>query len=144
METEFSFSVDDWERRRSFSSYSSYILPDTEKKPENATRRGNSWVPRSPDGFTIGNSKMFAAIGVPIMDIEHIHEFYTTEDFSIPFIKDFNVARLTHLVGPDKKTVHLQNLPNVFKVQDFNIMYAVDGETCFYPAANAMYQEGKR
>jgi hypothetical protein len=58
MVTSYAFSVDAWLKQHEFSSYHTYVLPDTEGKPWNATRRGNSWVPRSPDGFTLGNSRV--------------------------------------------------------------------------------------
>nr|MDO8112496.1 hypothetical protein [Candidatus Sigynarchaeota archaeon] len=138
------FSVDEWLKDKEFSSYFAYALPDSSERPKNSIRDGNRWISKAPDGFTLGNSRMFAAIGVPLMDAEHINHFYTSDRNDIPFIKEINLANLSLLVGPDKATAHLQNLPAVYKVQDFDVSYNVDGQQ-FRAAPNEMpWQESRR
>nr|MDO8087979.1 hypothetical protein [Candidatus Sigynarchaeum springense] len=138
MEARVVFSVDAWFKQHDFSSYRAYILPDTCDKPSDATRRGNCWMPRSPDGFTMGNCHVFAAIGVPLVEAEHINEFYTSPRSDVPFIKDWDLSRMTVLVGPDKATAHLQCIPAVYKVQEFHGSFTMDGnqvDTWFKDAA---------
>ena len=138
------FSVDAWTRNKKFSDYTSFILPDGEDKPSNAIKRGNAWVPVSPDGYTIGNSKIFVAIGMPPTDIEHIHNFYTNSSLKIPFINEFNCARVSLLMGPNKDYYHLQNIPAVWKVQDFQLCYEIENEILDIPCSDINYQTSRR
>ncbi|MEX2728807.1 MAG: hypothetical protein Q6353_016240 [Candidatus Sigynarchaeum springense] len=127
MEARVVFSVDAWFKQHDFSSYHAYLIPDTSEKPSNAMKRGNCWMSRSPDGFTIGNSHVFAAIGIPLMEAEQINEFYTNPRNDVPFIKDWDLSRMTALVGPDKATAHLQCIPAVYKIQEFHASFTLDG-----------------
>ncbi|MBN2153812.1 MAG: hypothetical protein JW839_20305, partial [Candidatus Lokiarchaeota archaeon] len=138
------FSVDTWFKHHEFSSYRAYVLPDTSERPIDATRRGNCWIPRSPDGFTLGNSRVFAAIGVPLMEAEQINEFYTDPRGDVPFVKNWDLSRLTALVGPDKATTHMQCVPAVYKVQEFHASFTIDGNRVDAWFKDAARQEALR
>ncbi|NMC07707.1 MAG: hypothetical protein GYA24_21010 [Candidatus Lokiarchaeota archaeon] len=138
------FSVDKWFKQHEFSSYHAFIIPDTEEKPVNATKRGNCWISRGPDGFTLGNHHVFAAIGVPLVEAEHINEFYTNPRMDVPFVKEWDLSCMSLLAGPDKATAHLQCIPAIFKVQAFHASYLVDGMHAATWFKDAARQEARR
>jgi hypothetical protein len=138
------FSVNTWFKQHEFSSYRAFILPDTVEKPVNAEKRGNCWMSRSPDGFTLGNTLVFAAIGIPLMEAEQINEFYTNIRCDVPFVKDWDLSRLTLLVGPDKATTHMQCVPAIYKVQEFHAGFTIDGNPVDSWFKDTAQQEARR
>lgn len=136
-------SVLEWTRSRTFSSLATYHLPDTHARPNDATRVGNSWIPRAPDGFTTGNTMMFAAVGVPCIDAEQVYSFYSG-DMDQPLVQRVDHGVLNLLVGPDKATVHLQHGLTVFKVQGVSVASTCHGARSRFEPGRAPFSDARR
>jgi hypothetical protein len=107
----------------SLSSFYAFDLndqPQWDERPPGAILVNGRWVPESPDGLTIGNREVYAAIGVPELLPEYIHEFYQG---SGNYEYHIYPSRMSLLVGPNKYYTHLKSLFTTRKFQDFLLHY---------------------
>jgi hypothetical protein len=104
----------------SFYAYDLVDHPEWNHKPEGSILKDGRWVPERPDGLTIGNKEVFAAIGIPDLTAEMVNEFYAGNG---NYSYSINPSKMSFLVGPHKSFNHLRVLYNNIKYQDFHLTY---------------------
>ena len=112
-----------------YSSYYAYDLPDKPEwgeKPAGAVVCKGRWVPDRPDGITVGNREIYAALGIPELTAEQVYEYYSG---SGEYNYHINPSRISMLVGPRKEHTFCKILFNNFKAIDYFCEYTQNGET---------------
>ena len=90
------------------SSYYAYDLPD---KPEWGEKPAEPWFVKDdgshrPDGITVGNREIYAALGIPELTAEQVYEYYSGSgeyNYHINPSTDFHVSRT-----PKKSTLFVK------------------------------------
>ncbi|MBD3188046.1 hypothetical protein GF325_14510 [Candidatus Bathyarchaeota archaeon] len=116
-------NIKQWLEGKEMSMYRVFSIPEHSQPPHGAIKRGDRYIPVSPDGYTLGNEEIFAAVGIPLIDMERVYQFYQEPGNDASFLPPINVLALSTLYGPRKEQIHFRNLPTVWKIQDFQFRF---------------------